>query len=269
MHSAIYKGTIRHRRKQPRTHEFSYTMFMLYLDLAELPELFDQSRLFSARGFALAEFRREDHLGDASLPLDQCVRDLVEVETGKRPSGPIRLLTHLRYFGYGFNPVSFYYCFEPSGSQLECVVAEVNNTPWGERHCYVLDAATDLGQRGLHRWRQSKRMHVSPFMPMNMHYDWRLLQPGKMLNVYMQLQKAQNQQADEIVFNASLQLRRKEITPAALRNSLLQFPFMTLRIMLAIHWQALRLWLKGVPVFAHPETQTDSDSQQASEGTAS
>jgi DUF1365 family protein len=239
-------------------------MFMLYLDLDELPGLFDLSRLFSARGFALAQFRREDHLGDAKLPLDQCVRELVEQETGKRPAGPIRILTHLRYFGYVFNPVSFYYCFDPSGESLECVVAEVNNTPWGEQHCYVLDAATDLGSKGLHRWRQSKQMHVSPFMPMNMHYEFRLMPPDKMLNVYMQ-----NHLDGELVFDAGLHLQRQEITAQSLRNCLLRFPFMTLRIIVAIHWQALRLWLKGVPVHDHTEPQTGNHALKQSKGSTS
>lgn len=252
MHSAIYQGTIQHRRKQPRKHEFSYSMFMLYLDLDELPELFDRSPWFSARpfsvgNFALARFRRQDHLGDANLPLSHCVRELVAKHTGRRPQGPIRLLTHLRYFGFGFNPVSFYYCFDQNDEKLECVIAEVNNTPWGEQHCYVLSDEDDLGQAGLHRWRQAKAMHVSPFMPMQMGYEFRLLSPGKMLNVYMQ-----NYSNGEMVFDAGLHLQRREITARTLRNSLLRFPFMTLQIIVAIHWQALRLWLKGVPIHDHP-----------------
>jgi len=267
-HSAIFRGSIRHRRFQPRHHAFSYRLFMLYLDLDELPGLFDQSRWFSARGRALAQFRRKDHMGDPQLPLDQCVRDRVEQETGRRPQGPIRLLTHLRYFGYGFNPVSFYYCFDTTGEQLKYVVAEVNNTPWGEQHCYVLDTADDLGQKGLHRWRQAKQMHVSPFMPMDMHYEWRLMQPDQMLNVYLQ-----NHQGEALVFDAGLHLRREEITPASLRNVLLHFPLMTLRIIFAIHWQALRLWLKGVPVHNHPgrpicpEQQAGRNSEPATGGT--
>ncbi|MDZ4729444.1 MAG: DUF1365 domain-containing protein [Xanthomonadales bacterium] len=253
MHSAIYQGTIQHRRKQPREHEFSYSMFMLYLDLDELPELFDRSRWFSARpfsvgNFALARFLRQDHMGDANLPLSHCVRELVAKQTGQRPQGPIRLLTNLRYFGYGFNPVSFYYCFDQIDGQLECVVAEVNNTPWGEQHCYVLSAADDLGKDGLHRWQQAKAMHVSPFMPMQMHYEFRLLRPGDLLNVYMQ-----NYLEGEMVFDAGLHLQRQEITARTLRNSLLRFPFMTLQIIVAIHWQALRLWLKGVPIHDHPD----------------
>ena len=138
MNSRIYKGWVEHRRMAPREHRFRYRMFMLYLDLAELPQLFDRTPFWSARRPALAWFKRSDYLGPAQVPLDQAVRDLVAQRIGARPTGPIRLLTHLRYFGYSMNPVSFYYCFDPSGQTLETIVAEITNTPWKERHQYVL-----------------------------------------------------------------------------------------------------------------------------------
>ena len=164
MKSAIYFGRVRHRRMAPVLHEFSYRMFMLYLDLSELPRLFDRRWLWSARGPALARFRREDHFGDPAVPLADSVRDLVARETGVRPAGPIRLLTHLRYFGHVFNPVSFYYCFDKDDSRVETIVAEVNNTPWGEQHCYVLPQSMNAGQAGHGRYFPEKVMHVSPFM---------------------------------------------------------------------------------------------------------
>jgi DUF1365 family protein len=250
--SAIYRGTVQHRRLQPKSHQFHYSLFMLYLDLDELPELFDQSRWYSARPLsarnaALARFRREDHLGDVSLPLSDCVRELVEQRTGSRPRGPIRLLTQLRYFGYGFNPVSFYYCFDQEDTRLENVVAEVNNTPWGEQHCYVLAGGADMGHSAVHHWQQDKQMHVSPFMPMDMQYDFHLSEPGEMLTVYMQ-----NRHNGALIFDAGLQLQRQRIDSSSLRNALLRFPCMSLQVICAIHWQALRLWLKGVPLFTHP-----------------
>ena len=129
MHSAIYHGSLRHRRFAPRPHVFGYPLFMVYLDLAELDTVFKGHWLWSTRRAAPARFVRADHLGDPAQPLDQAVRDLVESRGGQRPLGPIRLLTHLRYFGYAFNPVSFYYCFDAAGERVECIVAEVNNTP--------------------------------------------------------------------------------------------------------------------------------------------
>ncbi len=253
MQSAIYQGTIRHRRFSPASHAFSYRMFMLYLDLAELDEVFAGSRLFSSSRKAAAEFRRSDHLGDPDVPLDEAVRDLVEDRTGNRPSGPIRLLTHLRYFGYVFNPVSFYYCFDRTDSEVETIVAEVNNTPWGERHCYVLPAAEsesakEQGDPRFLRFSPEKVMHVSPFMPMDVGYDWRFGPPHKRLNVHMA-----NLENGSRSFDATLQLQRRALSPAALRRVLLAFPLMTLRIIVAIHWQALRLWLKKVPVYDHPQ----------------
>jgi len=259
MKSAIYQGTLRHRRFEPVKHEFSYRLFMMYLDLAELDDVFRGSSLFSARRRAVAEFRRSDHLGDPGIPLDEAVRALVEERTGRVPSGPIRLLTNLRYFGYVFNPVSFYYCFDSKGSTVEHIVAEVNNTPWGERHCYVLSArqsedgiTSDPG--GILRFTPAKAMHVSPFMPMDIGYDWRLGPPGEMLNAHMI-----NTRHDCRVFDATLRLQKRIIAPGSLARVLLGFPLLTLKIITAIHWQALQLWLKKCPVYQHPDKLRSSE----------
>jgi hypothetical protein len=226
-------------------------MFMLYLDLAELPRVFKGRWLWSARRAALARFRRADHFGDPAVPLDECVRDLVAQETGARPGGPIRLLTHLRYFGYVFNPVSFYYCFDADDIRVETIVAEVNNTPWGERHCYVLPQSANAGQGGHGRFFPRKVMHVSPFMEMNVAYDWRFGAPGSetgsQLSVHME-----NAREGRKIFDATLVLQRAEITAGSLARALALYPAMTLQVILAIHWQALRLWLKGTPVHDHP-----------------
>lgn len=250
MHSAIFEGQVRHRRLTPRPHRFRYRMFMLYLDLSELERVFRGRWLWSTRRRALARFRRDDHLGDPDVPLDTAVRRLVEEETGHRPRGPIRLLTNLSYFGYCFNPVSFYYCFDARDQFVETIVAEVNNTPWGERTCYVLDQGGS--PRTGHRHRPQKRMHVSPFMPMDVAYDWRFNQPGERLAVHME-----NARDGQKCFDATLRLERTEITGSALARVLIQYPLMTLKVIVAIHWEALRLWLKKTPVYDHP-AKTDS-----------
>lgn len=234
---------------------------MMYLDLAELPEVFRGRWLWSARRAALAWFSRRDHLGDPECSLDQCIRSLVESRTGARPDGPIRLLTQLRYFGYCFNPVSFYYCFDRNGTRVECIVAEVNNTPWGERHCYVLPAsrARRVGPASNHRL--VKEFHVSPFLPMDMEYHWRFVDPGRDLRVHME-----NHRGGEQVFDATLTLRRREIGGASLARVLLRYPFATLAVITRIHWQALKLWLKGADFHPHPDklpqpTETTMESR--------
>jgi uncharacterized protein len=259
MHSAIYRGSLRHRRFAPRAHAFTYPLFLVYLDLAELDAVFGGRWLWSTQRTALARFDRKDHFGDPQVPLDTAVRDLVDSRTGRRPTGPIRLLTHLRYFGYCFNPVSFYYCFDPSGEDVEVVVAEVTNTPWGETHCYVLhQPAMDIPQR-YRRYTSRKSHHVSPFMPMDLSYDWGFGPPGEQLNVHMMLHDPVIPLGGKI-FDATLSLKRAPITGPALASALLRFPLMTLQVILSIHWQALKLWLKGVPVHTHPDKSAQATS---------
>ncbi|GAC1304369.1 MAG: DUF1365 domain-containing protein [Steroidobacteraceae bacterium] len=220
---------------------------MLYLDLAELPQVFDRIPFWSARRRAPAWFKRSDYLGSAGQPLDVAVRDLVEKHTGTRPTGSIRLLTHLRYFGYCMNPVSFYYCFDGTTNRLQSIVAEITNTPWRERHQYVL--AVDPLAAKTKRFMFDKDFHVSPFLPMDMQYRWMFDDPGERLVVHMQNFKDGSQ-----VFDATLALRQEPISARALNLALLQFPLMTLKVIAAIHWQALKLWLKHTPVYDHPKT---------------
>jgi DUF1365 family protein len=257
MQSCLYQGWVSHRRRVPGGNSFRYRLFMVYLDLAELPGLFDGNWLWSARRPAPGWFRRKDYLGPACVPLDEAVRRRVEAETGLRPSGPIRMLTHLRYFGYCMNPVTFYYCFDDAGETVRFIVAEVNNTPWDERHAYVLDAARAQRKGGASCWRFGKAFHVSPFLPMDMDYEWRFDDPSQSLSVHMQ-----NLKSGERVFDATLELRREAMTSAALNRALLSHPFMTLKVAALIYWQALRLWLKRTPFFTHPAKlpATDTDT---------
>lgn len=245
MHSALYEGTVRHRRFAPVPHAFSYTMFMAYLDLAELDDAFRGRWLWSASRRALARFRREDHLGDPAVPLDRAVRDLVAEKTGRRPEGPIRLLTHLAYYGWCFNPVSFFYCFDRAGREVEFIVSEVSNTPWLERHCYVHDRRDSPGP--VLRARMKKEFHVSPFMDMDQEYGWFFRDPGERLTVHME-----NFEKGAKLFDATMALVRRELDGRTLASALARWPFMTLKVVGAIHWQALKLWLKKVPVYTHP-----------------
>lgn len=248
MNSALYEGKVRHRRFVPVEHAFEYRMFYVYLDLDELPAAFDALPFWSARRPAVVRYARADHFGDRARPLDVCVRDLVESRCGTRPVGPIRLLTLPRTFGFAFNPVSFFYCFAQDGA-LSHIVAEVENTPWGERHCYCVDVERDGdGRGGPMRFRVSKAFHVSPFHPMAQEYAWRFTTPGSSLVVHME-----NWERGSVRSDATLSLRRRPLTSRNATLALLRHPAVAATVVGGIYSQAARLWWKGAPYHPHPE----------------
>ena len=244
-HSAVYEGSVHHHRRGPREHGFGQKLFFMYLDLDELETVFRGRWLWSVGRPNLVWLRRADYLGPAERPLSEAVRDRVEAQLGRRPTGPVRMLTHLRTLGYVFNPVTFYYVFGED-EQLDAVVAEITNTPWKERHAYVLDAA-DCEAGPMYRWRFAKDFHVSPFFDMDHVYDWRFSAPGERLEVHMS-----NHRQGERVFDVGLKCRRRELTAGRLAFVLLRYPWLTARVHLAIYIQALLLWIKRTPFFAHP-----------------
>src|SRR6476469_2504258 len=187
--SAVYEGWVRHRRFEPVQHSFRYRLFLMYLDLDELPGALDPYPLFSARRPAPARFRRADYMGDPSRLLAECARDAVEAQPGSRPAGPVRLLANLRYLGHVFNPVSFYYCFDAAGERVEAVVADVNNIPWGERHPYVLARGSRRG--AVLTDELDKDLHVSPLMGMDQTYAFRASEPGERLSVHIESRPVQ------------------------------------------------------------------------------
>ncbi|GAB2590729.1 DUF1365 domain-containing protein [Dyella jejuensis] len=245
--SAVYEGVVTHRRHAPHAHAFRYRMAQLYLDLDEIDSVFQQRWFWSARHRNLAEWRRADYLAPGDMPLAQAVRQRIAQQTGHAPGGPIRLLAHPRYAGQVFNPVSFYYCYAEDGTTLDCIVADITNTPWRERHAYVLPVANaQVHGRALH-WRFGKAFHVSPFMAMQRGYDWRFTTPGDDLRVHMKVLDGERPE-----FDATLALARRPLDGRSLARVLWRYPLMTAQVVAAIHWQALRLWLKRNPVYDHP-----------------
>lgn len=251
---ALYTGQLRHRRFLPRPHSFTYTLFMAMVDIDHIDAQMRVSRLAGYNRFRWASFDDRDHLGDPSLPLRARVAASAAAAGVALPDGPIRLLTHLRYLGYSFNPISFYYCYDAAHT-LRAVLAEVNST-FGEQRCYWIDVAAATPTANGLRHRTGKTMHVSPFMTMDVDYEFVLTAPGDSLvahmNTFRQTPDATPAQPLAPYFDATLTLERRPWSAAELHRALRRHPLMTAKVIAAIHWEALRLWLKGVPHYAPP-----------------
>jgi uncharacterized protein len=257
MHSKIYTGWVAHQRFAPKKHGFKYRAFMMYLDLDELPTLFNGASFWSFNKSNIASFKRADYYGDPQKPLKAEISNLVYAATGQYPRGAVRVLTNMRYFGHCFNPVSFYYCFEADNT-LQAIITHITNTPWGEDYAYVHDFNDkSVGEKTIKKttngditaFKLDKKFHVSPFMPMQINYDWAFKLHQNQLFVHMK-----NFKNNTEIFNATLSLQAQEITAKALNLLLIQYPVMTVKVVLGIYWNALLLWLKRVPSYSHPNS---------------
>lgn len=253
---AIYEGVVSHSRFSPKQHHFDYQVFLVYINLSRLDDFLSRSIFWSKKWWAFAKFKRSDFHGKSSNDLDTDLRRTIEKETGRTFDGEICMLANLRYFGYNMNPLATYYCFKKDSDELEYIIAEVNNTPWDERKAWVLECSNE----DLQEFRFDKDFTVSPFNPIDMQYRWSCNRPGEKLNLLIDcLQETQK------ITSASLHLKRKEATGAELNSMLWRFPFMTLKVITSIYWQAFRLWLKGVPFLGKNKLSAGNKSQALAE----
>lgn len=249
--SKIYTGWVRHRRYTPVRHGFRYRLYMLYLDLEEADNgLFESHFAWSRSKFGWLHYSPKDYIGAGEVPVATAVRDLVDAKAGFRPTGPVRLLTTVRSFGFGFNPLSVYYCFDDAGENIRAIVASVTNTPWRRRQDYVLvDDADDSSSGRSRNFRAefTKEMHVSPFNPMDMIYRWKSSEPGVNLIVHLE-----NHRDAMRVFDATLCMKELPAAERQLSKVLFRHPLMAWKNVAAIHFEAFRLFLRRAPIYDNP-----------------
>ena len=249
--TALMKGEINHTRLQPKQHQFQYPIAMLMLDVDEIKSVFEANRWWSVERFNLISFKRKDYLGRHNGDLKTTVESLIFKRTGEQFSGKVYLLTHPRYLGFVFNPVSFYFCVNHQG-QLEYVLADINNTPWDERYCYVLKAEKNTHSQSVISV-FDKQFHISPFMPMDIQYEWRFYWRDDALSIDMHLFRHNEKQ-----FTADMTLKAEALSQKAMSRLPLDFPMQTVKIVWRIYWHALKLWLRRVPFYSHPHTSSEN-----------
>jgi DUF1365 family protein len=246
VNSALYIGEVEHRRLTPKENIFRYKVCYYFLELSEVPKLFNWPIFLSYNRPALLSFWRKDYIGDKKIPIEQVIRDLIFQETQQRSLGPIRLLTNISYFGFCFNPVSFYYCYSEDGKELEYIVSEITNTPWGEKHRQVFSFD---GSKLKKVYQFAKDFHVSPFIPMNIDYTWIFQKPEEVLYVHMQ---NRHRGEAKVFFDTTLDLKRYSFTRQNIIKAFILYPLVTYKTMFAIYYQALKLYIKKTPFYTHP-----------------
>ncbi len=240
--SAIFRGKVTHERLRPKRHRLSYNVFTMLFDLDDLAELDRQGALFGYNRRALLSFYDRDHGPTTGEVLRPWVEERLR-EAGQEPDGgAIRLLCYPRVFGYVFNPLSVYFCYRRDGG-LTAILYEVCNT-FNERHVYVIP--TDDNDRPVIRQSSDKKLYVSPFISMETRYHFRIVPPSDRINIVIR-----QEDHDGLLFAAAFYGKRSHLNRRSMMRCLAEFPFLTVKVAVAIHWEALLLWAKGMHVFSH------------------
>lgn len=251
--SAIYRGRIRHRRYFPVTHEFSYEISMVMLDLDSLENEVSMFPVLGSKLPSIGWFRLKDYVGgsDSCPDLKKYVLGEVKEQLGYAPDGKVLLLTHLRYWGFLMNPLAVFYCYDQNG-WLHSVALQVTNTPWKEKILYVVEASKSSPKS---ESRFNKAMHVSPFNPMDMEYVCKFVRPGENLLFHLE-----NHQKNTCHTDATIVFKKKNFSRLQLVLLALSQPAMTLKVGFGIYWQAIKLWKLKSPFYNHPQAEENQHS---------
>jgi len=239
-------GWVVHDRRVPKVHRFKYNMCWCLFDLDHVSAWMTENSWWRHNGFALFSLYDRDYLTKETLPIKQKVINHLRKEQGVEFSGEVFLFTHPRFLGYGFNSVSFYFCYQQQN--LKYILAEINNTPWGEKHVYVFAADDAKKATQVNTFAFDKAFHISPFAPMDINYLWRFEVSPEQIKVKMQLHRK-----DVNVMNVYLDTKITPFMENSNNRYLLKKPFQPWKMSLGIYWQALKLWIKRVPFYSHPD----------------
>lgn len=246
--SRIYLGSINHRRLSPKYHSFKYSLYMLALDPLEMEKRHTPSWLFGFSKFHPLGFVEKDYIRSELGSLEQRIRNKVTELDNNIQISRILMLVQVRCFGIYFSPANFYFCYDQNENCTH-MLAEVSNTPWNERHYYLVDLQKKSDKTN------EKYFQVSPFMDLNMSYFWQVKPPSNdtdklVVNIENKRKNLQSGKMDKL-FDVSLTLYKKDFTNVSLLGIWLQLPIMTIKVFFSIYWQALKLFIKGIPFIGY------------------